>query len=51
MWRKKEYGRMRQAQKKVRLDGWLQMRKKMIEGITNMEKDAMDGRRVYASGI
>jgi hypothetical protein len=27
------------------------MRKKMIEGITNMEKDAMDGRRVYASGI
>jgi hypothetical protein len=50
VWRKKEYGWMRQGQKKAQLDWWLQMRKKMIEGVTKMEKDAENG-RVYASGI
>jgi hypothetical protein len=43
MWRKKEYGRMRQGQKKYKLDWRLQMRKKMIKGVIKMEKDRMAG--------
>jgi hypothetical protein len=50
MWRKKEYGRMRQGKKKYKLDRRLQMRKKMIEGVAKMENDRMAG-RAYASGI
>jgi hypothetical protein len=50
MWRKKEYGRMQQGEKKYKLDRRIQMRKKMIEGVAKMEKDRMAG-RVYASGI
>jgi hypothetical protein len=47
--RKKEYGRMQQGQKKYELDRQLQMRKKMIKGVTKMEKDRIAG-RAYASG-
>jgi hypothetical protein len=50
MWRKKEYGRMRQGQKKDKLDRRLQMRKKIIEGVTKMEKGRMAG-QAYASEI
>jgi hypothetical protein len=50
LWRKKEYPRMRQKKKKVKLDRRLQTRKKMLEGVAKVEKD-VDAGQGYALGI
>jgi hypothetical protein len=50
MWRKKEYGRVYSASKKVKQRRRIKQRKKMIEGISKMKKDAEAG-MAYSSGI
>jgi hypothetical protein len=50
MWRKKEYGRIRQGRKKVKLDRRLALRKLMIEGCKKQEKDIEEG-LAYSSGM
>jgi hypothetical protein len=50
MWRKKEYGRVYSASKKVKQRHRINQREKMINGIKKMEKDAEAG-MAYSSGI
>jgi hypothetical protein len=50
MWRKKEYGRMRQGRKQVKLDRRIAIRKSILKGIDELEKDKEEG-RAYESGI
>lgn len=50
MCRRKEYGRIRQGTKKYKLDRRLALRKRMIEGVEKLEKDAEDG-KAYSSGM